>query len=220
MRKISETRRQKRIRIVVLSAPAVILLTGVIADFAVLPNEYGGKFLGVLFAWLFKDSQDTTNTLLGLSKPFGETHPGICIFWGIWVIAFIVSLFFCGRQFHKKPEPKAINAVLRKREPYLLLQGVSGSLRQMKQRQNDKELDTLIYAIKYLEEKLSVESDFGYGGDAVIDCENDISHKLQFIKEKALNVEKGNIIDNINVLNETVSEINFLLARRRELKKG
>ena len=97
---------------------------------------------------------------------------------------------------------------------------MSDNLRQAKRRRNDNGLDALIYKVKCLEEKLFVESDFGYGGDVVIDCENDISRKLQFIKEMVSNIESGNITDNINILNEVVSETNMLLSKRRELKKG
>ena len=220
MRKIPKTSQQKKIRMLILGAPVCIFLIGVIADFVIFPRKYGGKVLVMLFAWLLNDTPGTINTFFDLRKLFWGMHPGICVFWGMWMSIFIASLFFLCKQLHRKPEPDAINAVLQKREPYLLLQGVSDNLRQAKRRRNDNGLDALIYKVKCLEEKLFVESDFGYGGDVVIDCENDISRKLQFIKEMVSNIESGNITDNINILNEVVSETNMLLSKRRELKKG
>lgn len=81
------------------------------------------------------------------------------------------------------------------------------------------ELDALIYAIKCLEEKLSLESDFGYGDNNVISCENNIAQQLQLLKNATKSIENGNIAENIKTINNIVLEINILLQKRTEMKK-
>lgn len=51
-----------------------------------------------------------------------------------------------------------------------MVQNILDTLKQLKVPQNSTaSLDELIYAVKFLEEKMSVESDFGYGNNEVID---------------------------------------------------
>ena len=130
-----------------------------------------------------------------------------------------LPLFFAGRQLQKKPEPDKTNSILTKKEPYLMIQDVSAALKMIKKQRNDNKLDALIYAVKSLEDKLFVESDFGYGDSNVINCENNIARQLQFLVEAAPDVEFGNIDENISRLNKAVMNINSLLRRRTELKK-
>ena len=124
-----------------------------------------------------------------------------------------------GKQFHAKPEPNAPNAILTKKEPYLMIQDVNDSLIQLKTRTNSKQLDSLLYAVKRLEEKLSVESDFGYGKSVVINCENNIARQLQFLIDTVPVVENGDFEENLKAMNTAIMNINSLLRRRIELKK-
>ena len=72
---------------------------------------------------------------------------------------------------------------------------------------------------KKLEEKLSVESDFGYGKKSVINCENDIARQIQFLLDTIPCMESGNFDENLNAMNSAIMNINSLLRRRTELKK-
>ena len=77
----------------------------------------------------------------------------------------------------------------------------------------------LMTYIKKLEEKLSVESDFGYGKGSVINCENNIARQIQFLLDTVSCIENGDFEENLKEMNTVVTNINSLLRRRNELKK-
>ncbi len=200
-------------------APIILLFVGIIAYFIVIPKIYGQVVSFV--DWLIADPQNIIDALRDpnavLPKVYGII--GIRIFWYVWLAAFITSLFFVGQQLQKKPEPDATNALLIKKEPYLLIQDIMAELKKSKQRIYNKELDAFIYSIKRLEERLSVESDFGYGREAVLRCENNIAKQLQFLLDSVPCLEEDNMADSLPVLREAVFNIESLLRRRTELKK-
>lgn len=76
-----------------------------------------------------------------------------------------------------------------------------------------------MYAVKKLEEKLSVESDFGYGKSAVINCENNIARQIQFLLDTVPCIENADFEENLKAMDTAVMNINFLLRKRIELKK-
>ncbi len=199
--------------------PVIILLIGIAAYFIVVPNIYGKV---VSFAdWLFTDPQNIINTLRDPNAVLPQVNNIIKmrIFWWVWLAGLITSLFFVGKQLQAKPEPNAANAILTKKEPYLMIQDVTDALKLLKARRNSKQLDSLMYAVKKLEEKLSVESDFGYGKSAVINCENNIARQIQFLLDTVPCIENGDFEENIKAMNTAVMNINSLLRKRIELKK-
>ena len=210
---------KKEIGKVVFSVPVIIFLIGVIAFFIVVPNIYGNTVSFI--DWMISDPQSIIDTLrdsnVVLPKVYGII--GIKIFWWVWFVCLIASLFFLGRQLHANPEPNAANAILTKREPYLMMQDVYDALKSLKARTNDKRLDAVLYAAKRVEEKLSVESDFGYGKDIVINCENNIAKQLQFLLDIIPVADNGNIEENMKAINTAISNINSLLRKRTELKR-
>lgn len=199
--------------------PVIVLLIGALTYFIILPHIYGK----VVFCSndIFAGPENDIDIIQNSDAVFPEldSNIGIRIFWDVWWTGFIASLFFAGKKLHTKPAPDNSNSILKKREPYLMIQGVSEKLKCVNRRRNSKELDALVYAIKCLEEKLSVESDFGYGNSRIINCENNIARQLQFLVVAVLNVENGNFTENVRKLNATVVSINSLLRRRSELKK-
>lgn len=203
----------------VFATPAIILLVGAIAYFIVVPKIYGQ--IVSLIDWLFTDSQNIVNTLRDPNIVLHQVNRiiGLKIFWWVWLSALIASLFFVGQQLQTKPETTGINALLTKREPYIMMLDVSHTLNQVKMSKNSKHLDAVIYAVKVVEEKLSVESDFGYGSDAIISCENNIAKQIQFLIETAQNLESGDFDAILNLINTAVMNINSLLRKRTELKK-
>lgn len=200
--------------------PVIILLIGVATYFIVIPNIYG-KIVSFI-DWLFTDPQNIIETLRDPNAVLPQVNSiiGVRIFWWIWLAGLIVSLFFVGKQLQTKPEPNAANAILTKKEPYLMIQDVTDALKLLKTRKSSRHLDSLIYATKKLEEKLSVESDFGYGKGAVINCENNIARQLQFLLDSVPVIENGDFDENLNAMNTAVMNINSLLRRRIELKKS
>lgn len=204
---------------VVFFIPVIILLVGVVAYFIVAPNIYGR---GVSFVdWLFTNPQNIINTLRDPNAVLPKVNSiiGMRIFWWVWLAGLITSLFFVGKHLQSKPEQNAANAILTKKEPYLMMQNVNDILKQIRICRNSKQLDSLIYAVKKLEEKLSVESDFGYGEKDIINCENNIARQIQFLLDSAQYIEKGDFDENINAMNVAVMNVNSLLRRRIELKK-
>lgn len=199
--------------------PVIILLVGVVAYFVVVPNIYGRVVSFV--DWLFTDPQNIIDTLRDPNAVLPKVNSiiGMRIFWWIWLAGLISSLFFVGKQLQAKPEPNAVNAILKKKEPYLLVQDVTDALKQLKMRRNSKQLDSLIYSAKKLEEKLSVESDFGYGNSVVINCENNIARQIQFLLDSVSCIENGDFEENLKAMNTAIMNVNSLLRRRIELKK-
>lgn len=203
----------------VFAIPVLILIIGVVAFFIAVPIIYG-KVVSFI-DWIFTNPQTIIDTLRDSNAVLPKVYSiiGIRILWWVWLTALITSLFFVGKQLHTKPETTATNAILTKKEPYLMIQDVTDALIQLKTRTNSKQLDSLLYAVKKLEEKLAVESDFGYGKGTVINCENNIARQLQFLIDTIPYVESGNFDENLKAMNTAVMNINSLLRRRIELKK-
>lgn len=199
--------------------PVIVLLVGVVAYFVVVPNVYGRVVSFV--DWLLADPQNIIDTLHDPNAVLPRVNSiiGMRIFWWIWLAGLITSLFFVGKQLQAKPEPNATNAILLKKEPYLMIQDVSDALKQLRTRRYSKQLDSLIYTVKKLEEKLSVESDFGYGTSTIISCENNIARQIQFLLDTVPYVENGDFEENLKAMNTAVMNVNSLLCRRVELKK-
>ena len=204
---------------VVFLIPVIILLVGVATYFLVIPDIYG-KVVSFV-DWLFTDPENSINTLRDPNAALPKVNSiiGMRIFWWIWLASLVASLFFVGKQLQAKPEPNAKNAILTKRKPYLMIQDVTDALKQLKTRRSSQQLDSLIYSVKKLEEKLSVESDFGYGKSAVINCENNIARQIQFLLDIVPRVENDDFEENLKTMNTAVMNIDSLLRKRIELKK-
>lgn len=198
--------------------PIMLLLIGAAMYFITVPEKCGNVIS--LNDLLFTDPQKVIDTLcapnVGSSK--ANSFIGLQVFWRIWLVGLIVSLFFVGKRLQAKTAPIAVNAILTNKEPYLMIQDVTDALEQLKIRKSSKQLDSLIYEVKKLEEKLSIESEFGYGKCAVINCENDIAQQIQFLLDTVPCIENGDFKKKIMVMNTAVMNINSLLRRRTELK--
>ena len=143
---------------------------------------------------------------------------GIRIFFGCMIGAlFFILLFFCGKQLQMNQKSNHKNSLLIKDEPYRLVKEINYNLRKLKIK--NKRLDILVHDVKLLEEKLSFESDFGYDNQDVINCENNIAKQIQFLSDTVSKITKDNFDENIENLNMAVREINYLLCKRREMKK-
>lgn len=140
------------------------------------------------------------------------------IFWCCWFVVFTISLFFVGKQFQMVSEPDSKNAILVKKEPYFLVCDIFDSLELLKV-SNKEEIKSLKISMKKLKERLSIESDFGYGDSTVIDCENIIAQKLDTLKMMANSLDEENLESEVEAMNHNIKSINLLLKKRVELKK-
>ena len=210
---------KKTIKKIVFILPIVIFLIGIIAFIIVISSVYG-KIVSFV-DWIFSDPQNIIEILRDSNAVLPKAYNIIClrIFWWIWLACFVASLFAVGKQLHGGMEQNAVNAVLKNKEPYLMIQEVYELLKQIRLRANNRQLDPLLYAVKRLKEKLSVESDFGYGNDAVIACENNIAKQLRFLVDTVSKVENDDSEESINAMNRAVMNVNSLLQRRMELKR-
>lgn len=202
----------------VFFVPVIFLFVGLAAYFIVIPKIYGQG--GSFFDWLFADPQNIIDTLQNPYAALSKAHmiTEIRIFWYIWLAGFTASLFFVGRQLNHKPAPTAANAILVKREPYLLVCDVQNSLKAHAHVSCD-EFVSLLYAVKCLAERLSIESDFGCGNVGVTTCENSIAKQLQVLSELADHVDRSGTAEIVEKMQFTVQNINSLLRRRSELEK-
>ncbi|MCI8308413.1 MAG: serine/threonine-protein kinase [Lachnospiraceae bacterium] len=209
----------KVINKIIYIIPVILLAIGISVYFIVVPKIYGQIIS--LVDWLGTDLQSIVDTLRDSDTVMAKVHGmvGMRIFWYIWIIAFVTSLFFVGRQLQKRKEPYAANALLQKKEPYYLVQDIMTELGKTGQRVHNKELDAFIYQIRRLEGKLRAESDFGYGNKTVIQCENNIAKQLQYLYESVPGLNEENLSDCLTALKEAVLNIEALLRRRMELKK-
>lgn len=213
---------KRMIKKVVFLLPLIVLLIGIIAYITyylfVLSNCDEAVSLGDIFI------TDLQSIVIILQDPEAaifqfDNISGIQLFWWIWLASFISSLFFAARQLHRKTEPNDPDAILLKRKPYLMIQNVSYNLKRAQQRTEGKELSDLVSAVKRLEEKLFVESDFGSGDKTVIECENTIAMKLQLLEDYTSHIDVGDIVKNVKSMEAIVLDIDCLLKQRIELKR-
>lgn len=199
----------------------IFLLILTVADFTVIPNIYGENVSFI--KWIFTDPKKIISILGQSGTVLNETDSVIGklfpLFMWIWLIGFFFTLFYLGKHFHTKSEECNQNATMLKKEPYLMIQNINSSLKQIKRRKSSKELERLMCSAKFLEERLSTESDFGYGNELIINCENNIAQQLELLLDYALNIEAGDFEENINSMNMTMINISSLIERRVELKR-
>lgn len=213
--------KKKIICAVIYIAPLILLLLGIIADFTVIPTVYGleGSFMFHLFTSPKVALYNIINPHKMLPEISRTIRLAVQMLGVIWVICFWASLYFLCKKLGSKSKPVAANAILAKKEPYFLIMDVGRALKQFKGCQNNTDLSKLIYAIKCLQEKMDVESDFGYGNDEVIACENEIIQHFQLLLNMAMNIDKGDIDENIQNLNMVIVNAKSLLMKRAALKK-
>lgn len=197
----------------------LIILT--VADFTVIPSIYGENVSFIKL--IFTDPKKIISILVKTGTILNETDSVIGkffpLFMWIWLIGFFFTLLYLGKHFHTKSEECNQNATMLKKEPYLMIQNINSVLKQIKRRKNSKELERLMCSTKFLEERLSTESDFGYGNESIIDCENNIAQQLELLLNYALNIEARDFKENINSMNKTIINISSLIERRVELKR-
>ena len=133
------------------------------------------------------------------------------------LLLICLMLFITGLKYEKKSKRK--QAVPDKQEILSLVLGVDKAFRTAKQWTGNGEIDALIYEVRIIREKISVESDFGHGNSSVIECENRIVLQFQNLLKLAENFLENDIKGNIREANEAIEDINLLLKMRTELKK-
>lgn len=199
--------------------PLFFLLIGIITYFVVVPKLYGQVISFI--DWIMSDPQNIIDTLRDPSKVMGKTNMILAmkVFWYLWLAGFVASLYYAGKYFQNHTEPVSSNAILRGKEPYYLAMDISALLKESYPGVDDLQIKQFIQSIEYLEEHLSAESDFGYGKEEVIKCENNIARQLNYLKDSVPYILSGNKEENLKELNKAAEIIKSLLRKRTELKK-
>lgn len=199
--------------------PVVILLTGIVICMVLysIDNEKMLSFIYYLYAdlkYIFSGGQ-----VSNIKLPENNSTIGARLLCWLWIASFIISLFIVSKRLHRGFHFFATDAILKKREPYLMIENINRTLRKINMEINNSKLDSFISKVNTIKEKLSVESDFGVGIQEVIDCENEIARQLQVLSTTIQNIKVNNIEESINVLNILIADINSLLQQRTELKR-
>ncbi len=195
--------------------PAVIILIELLFNFIIIPQICGDAILPNI--WLFADPQSIIDDISNFNNVNLDAKEImlICIFeYILLLLLFIISLFFVGKRLHTEPKSNTT-----RKELYIITQDIIKSLKAQKTSIETKKLNDLIDDVKQLEEKLSIESDFGHGNGIVIDCEHEIRRRVELIFKLSTSMEDKTYIENINMINTEVLSINKLLCKRTELKK-
>lgn len=198
--------------------PFILVIIAIVALNIIIPKWYA-KGVSII-EWLFSGPQNILDTLRDAHAvlPTIGAIIGFKIVGWLWLAGFIASLYYLAKTIQNKPKVTATNAILKNKEPYLMIMEVNASMKQLKTRINNKNFHSLLTRLKQLEEKLSVESNFGYGDSSVINCENNIAEQIQFLVDMVSIVEKGNLDQNLSEMEKAVSNVRDLLKRRTELK--
>ncbi len=125
-----------------------------------------------------------------------------------------------GKQLHRKNEPDNLDALLKGKEAFFNAMKISAALKEAKGKINNMDIEKLSHKMKILQEKLSIESDFGYSNKSITDCENEIAHLLDHLYNmaNALTSDEKMMVYQSNI-NECISRIQALLNQRTEMKK-
>ena len=109
-----------------------------------------------------------------------------------WILigGMITSLFYVGKCLHEKPEPDDVNLVDTRKKLYFMLEDTNAALRQTEIYMRGNQLDSLTSAIKRLSEKMSVETDFGYGDSDVISCEKCVAEHIHTLLKKVQRIRE------------------------------
>lgn len=205
---------------VIYLLPFVLATIGVILFFVMVPKIYGNSVSFV--QWLFSDIDDVLKTLQEPNIVLPKIYSIIFLRIGIYVltILFITSLFFVGKQLQRKKEPIAEGAVLKGKDAYYLMMKISSDMKEIQRKFNQPEISKLSYDVKRLDEKMSIESDFGCSNFMVTDIENEIVQYLYFIQDTIKSIIMSNNIDGkIEIIESYITKISMLLKQRTEMKK-
>ena len=210
-----------------LLMPFIILAIGILTHYFLIPNIYGEKMTPPLALFGKTISMATlaftnkTTSFMNADKIL-EHFQNISffeIFWWIWLLCLLVSIFFACKDLQNREDPISENAVLIKRDAYQKIYAATETLKAFNEKFADKDLEKIIHDLKITTNRLNADSDFGYGNAEVIACENSISKHLDALKNSILSLEGDNWHENLPQIKNTVAQINSLLNERTELKK-
>lgn len=149
--------------------------------------------------------------------PLGKVLSNIVVI-SILFISFVISLFFVGKHIQeRRPDVNPVS-ILKGKQAYFIVLEISSILESLEGNEENTELKYTREKVKRLEERLKVETEFGYGNRSVIHLENNISTHLIDMKKLVSNLEADGEVP-ISELGNYTLKINELLHRRMEMKR-
>ncbi len=207
----------KDLKWLIYTAPIIIALIGIIVFFMILPNIYGRSVSFI--DWLLSNPENIISTLKSpdtiLPKIYNIVFLKVTYY--IFLISFIVSLFFVGKELQKKEEPNAPGALLHGKEAYFLIMKISALIKEARFTVKGSHIDNLERQVKLIEERLKIERDFGVGNRTVIGIENDIAEQLYYIRENVKKMNKGNADEICKNLELALQRVSELLKQRKDV---
>ena len=195
------------INIISILAPIVVFIIGVVAFYT---QSIDKKLLFI--EWLMAMwNNEIPVQFLQLDSRLKR------IFWIIWWGIFVGTLYFAERNIFKRKRNISSQAILQGKEPYCKIEYAYGKLKHVKNRKRTRELDSIIYKLKLLEEQLYIESDFGYGSSEVIRCENKISEYLEQLVNTVEKLNANIFREYLVTIDKLITEIQIELKVRQEL---
>lgn len=207
-------------RRLVFVLPFLIALAGAVVFYVVLPIVYG-RMVSFL-DWLFGDPENIIRTLRDPGRVLPHFYAILLLRACAFVLsaALIASLFFAGRELQRKKAPGAAGALLKGKEAYFLAMDVSAELAQTRRRLKTQDFGEVPDKIRLLDEKLMYESDFGYGGEAVTGCENEIAQRLSSLQNMLKELPGNDTFpEKLERVGESADRISELMTRRTEMMK-
>ena len=115
-----------------------------------------------------------------------------------------------------KPDVKVFST---RAEACAAVQEIRNMLKNLKRRQKTAALNSLIYTVKCIEEKLSIGSEFKGGSPQILDCEHQVMQNLQRLYGNAEILKTAYDLELAEEMEDTAADIISLLRQRSLLKR-
>ena len=198
--------------------PWVFILIGIWAFFQITSFRYA-KAINFI-DWLVSGSDNIelalrdVDTVMGIMKRAIFTR----VFWIVWLAGFSISVINLGYYIQNKKQDYAPGCEIVDKVAYKKLRSIiqcyKNYLLKLKKTNILKDLNQTA-------ERLSYESDFGYGSADIIEYENEIYAKICLVGEVLHRLSSSQEVcnDDYELLADTIRNIDILLDERAEAQK-
>lgn len=196
--------------------PLIFLLVGGIALVNILLSNYMRAISFIDWLWNgptnLLDVAHDTDMIMSYVYRIIFTR----VFWFVWLIGFVMSLYLLGHHLHNKKDDISRNGLLHGNQAVSMFKSISDKYTMILQEDENKNLSK---KMKILSERFSYESEFGYGNDEIISCENLIKCQLDILDEYVDDLYIESTAEKqMNILC-VLNDIDVLLSRRADMKK-
>lgn len=202
----------------ILTVPFLILLLGAFIYYIIIPRLYG-RIIS-FDDWLFSSPENIIdliaepNTIL----PTIYSICGIRVFWYVWSGSLIISLYFIGKYFQKKPIKKLDRLYHCSKESYFTIIEVEKKFNSIKRKKNNAKLDIVLKKIGFLKEILYFEYDTRFRNKNSVKYDKEILQRINLLSEFVMYDFNCSDIEYDKII-EILEEIDILIEKREEMEK-